>query len=261
MVKTIVTIGILVVLIAAIAPSGISHGLPAMPGMMGRNPDIADEGDFLIQMIPHHEEAIAAAAILRDHADREALKEFARDIIATQSEEIERMESYLETWYPDRNYDVPYTPMMRDLDGLSGEELERAFLEDMISHHMGAVMMAQQLLARGLVRHEEVASLATSIRDNQRAEIAQMQSWISQWYGPVRMGGRRDGSVMMWNGWSGWFFPVMLIGSIGVVGLIVLAVWLLGRSLSSSTNAPTTSKTARELLDMRYAKGEISREE
>ena len=54
--------------------------------------------------------------------------------------------------------------MMRDLEGLQGEVLDKAYIEDMILHHMEAVMVSQQLLSRGLAEHEEVAFLA---RDQQ----------------------------------------------------------------------------------------------
>ena len=63
------------------------------------------------------------------------------------------MERWLADWYPGRSTDVKYRPMMRDLTGVSGERLDRVFLQDMIRHHMAAVMMSQQLLARGLAEH------------------------------------------------------------------------------------------------------------
>jgi uncharacterized protein (DUF305 family) len=71
--------------------------------------------------------------------------------------------------------------MMRDLTGLSGDALDLAFLQDMIGHHMSAVMMSQHLLWRG-TDHAEVAALARSIRDDQHAEIIQMQRWMTQWF-------------------------------------------------------------------------------
>ena len=250
-------------LIALVGLSVVALGsLPVSAHMhsgMGRT--ILNERDFLIHMIPHHEEAISAAAYLAENAERAALRDFAHRVIETQSEEVEMMEFYLEAWYPDADHDVAYSPMMRELDNLQGDELERAFLQDMIVHHMEAVMMAQQLLRRGLARHDEVAALAVQIRDDQRAEIALMRDWLSQWYSTGFATGRRDGVMMMWNGWSGWWFLMMGIGLIAVIALIVLTVWLIGRALSGSTSAPSASKTPRELLDMRYAKGEMSREE
>jgi uncharacterized protein (DUF305 family) len=72
--------------------------------------------------------------------------------------------------------------MMRDLSQLRGDALDRAFLEDMIRHHMMAVMMSQQLLNRQLVEHRDVRPFAESIRDTQTAEIRTMQQWLRDWF-------------------------------------------------------------------------------
>lgn len=147
------------------------------PGMMdAMQVDIESELDFLTHMIPHHQEAVATAVYLRDNSERPEMKGFAEEIIETQSAEIAQMKDWLETWYPDEQYSVDYQPMMRNLENLEGNALDRAFLEDMIPHHMTAVMMSQQLLARGLSEHEEVATLATIIRDSQRNEIQNQPS-------------------------------------------------------------------------------------
>ena len=53
----------------------------------------------------------------------------------------------------------------------------------MLGHHMGAVMMSQQLLIRGVADHEQVEVLAETIRDDQHAEIFQMQQWLGEWFG------------------------------------------------------------------------------
>jgi uncharacterized protein (DUF305 family) len=72
---------------------------------------------------------------------------------------------------------------MRDLEGLTGGALDRAFLEDMIPHHMMAVMMSQQLVTRGLAEHQAVVPFATNIRDTQQAEIRMMRQWLWWWFG------------------------------------------------------------------------------
>ncbi len=143
---------------------------------------IESEYEFLTKMIPHHEEAVDNAKILRDNTNRDQMKEFANNIIETQSNEIEEMEKYLAEWYPNRTNDYEYQPMMRNYDELEAEELDQAFLEDMIFHHMEAVMMSQQLIMGGLDEHEEVYLLARSIRDSQRQEIFMMRDWLSSWY-------------------------------------------------------------------------------
>lgn len=160
-------------------------GMP-MSGMHGSHVD--SEFSYLTQMIPHHAEAVAAARELLARSDRPEMKDFARSIIETQSAQIDEMRADLARWYPGRDTSADYTPMMRDLSQLAGDELDQAFLEDMIPHHGMAVMMSQQLLAGGLAEHPEVTDLATTIRDDQRAEIMMMMDWLRTWFGTTAHG-------------------------------------------------------------------------
>jgi uncharacterized protein (DUF305 family) len=144
---------------------------------------VRNEFDYLTQMIPHHEEAIAAAKTLAKGSQRQEMRDFAAAIIETQSAEVAQMKAWLEDWYPNRDSHVDYTPMMRDLSGLRGDALERAFLEDMIPHHMMAVMMSQQLVSNDAAQHEVVVPFAQNIRDTQHAEIRSMSGWLGDWFG------------------------------------------------------------------------------
>jgi uncharacterized protein (DUF305 family) len=156
----------------------------AQPGMgMGQMMEpINSEYEFLIKMIPHHEEAVYTAKILKENTEREEMKNFADKIIETQSKEIEQMKVWLDKWYADRESEYEYQAMMNDYEGLKGEQLDQIFLKDMIFHHMSAVMMSQQLIIKGLAEHEVVYKLAESIRFNQRKEIFQMREWLVSWY-------------------------------------------------------------------------------
>ena len=155
-----------------------------------RHTTINSEYEFLIHMIPHHEEAVNKARLLRENTEREEMRDFAEEIIRTQTDEIEQMESWLETWYPERDHDFDYQPMMRELSELEDQDLDRAFLEDMIFHHMEAVMTARQLLSRGLAEREETAALAEDIFIAQREEIFMMRSWLNNWYQDEQIIGR-----------------------------------------------------------------------
>lgn len=157
---------------------------------------VESEFDYLTHMVPHHEEAIAAARELLARTDRPEMRTFAESIIRTQSAEVVEIRRFLQAWYPGRDVGVTYEPMMRDLSGLRGDELDRAFLEDMIPHHMHAVMMSQQLLVKDLPVHDEVAALAASIRDAQHAEIGTMAGWLAAWYGESPMGALGHGRMM-----------------------------------------------------------------
>ena len=175
---------------------GMNPGMGAMPGLgggmggagNGMSMMVDSEFDYLASMIPHHEEAIAAAHMLSAGTRRSEMQQFAATIIRTQSEEVDQMRAWLAAWYPGRDITVDYRPMMRELTGLTGDALDRAFLQDMIPHHMMAVMMSQQLLARGLSQHQPVVPFATRIRDVQQTEIQMMRTWLRQWFGVLAAG-------------------------------------------------------------------------
>ncbi|MBI2706393.1 MAG: DUF305 domain-containing protein, partial [Actinobacteria bacterium] len=104
-------------------------------GQMMADAQVDSEFAYLVKMIPHHEEAITAAQQLLARSDRPEMKAFATSIIDTQTAEADQMKADLANWYPGRDTTTDYTPMMRDLTQLSGDALDKAFLEDMIPHH------------------------------------------------------------------------------------------------------------------------------
>jgi uncharacterized protein (DUF305 family) len=163
--------------------SGPRSGGPGGMGPGTMRIQTTSEASFLAHMIPHHQEAIDSARQLLNVTERPELIDLARGIIETQSDEIEAMAAWLDAWHPEVEREVAYEPMMRDLRGAAASEIERAFLEDMIVHHMVAVREARMLLARGYAEHEEVAELARTIIATQTSEMRQMASWLSEWFG------------------------------------------------------------------------------
>lgn len=160
---------------------GGSGALGSMGHGMMAHGWVDSEYDYLAEMVAHHEEAIAAAGELA-RSERPEMRAFGERIVASQSAQVAEMRAWLARWYPDRSGEVDYDPMMRDLTGLSGDELDRTFLEDMVGHHMAAIMMSQQLLVHGLVEHRPVARLADDVRDEQHAEVRQMYEWLDEWF-------------------------------------------------------------------------------
>ena len=70
--------------------------------------------------------------------------------------------------------------------------------------------------------------------------------------------------IMMWGyGYSGWGW-MWVVGALVAAGIVVLAVVLIRNSTSSTiavtSGAPVTS-TPRQILDERYARGELTTEE
>jgi len=180
----------LIGLLLGFAQAQGGHAQHHGPGPQAGMGLISSELDFLTQMIPHHQEAVDSARQLLMVTERPELRQLAEAIIEAQSREIALMQGWLAAWYPEAEHAVDYAPMMRSLSGLSPEEAEHTFLEDMIEHHRMAVMMARQLLMRNLAERDEVAALAQDVVATQTAEIAQLQSWLRDWYGPAMAGGR-----------------------------------------------------------------------
>lgn len=61
-----------------------------------------------------------------------------------------------------------------------GADYEKAFLEEMIVHHQGALDMSNQLLQK--TERPELVKFANDIIDLQSAEIFMMQNWLNSWY-------------------------------------------------------------------------------
>lgn len=70
--------------------------------------------------------------------------------------------------------------MMSPLTGKTGDDLDKAFLQQMIVHHQGAVAMAE-LLAKGTKR-PELQKMAKDIIEAQTKEIDQMDIWLTTWF-------------------------------------------------------------------------------
>lgn len=71
--------------------------------------------------------------------------------------------------------------MSATLEGKSGEVFDQAFIKEMIIHHEGAIIMAQQVLHTST--RPELIKLANDIISAQTNEIAQMKAWYKRWYG------------------------------------------------------------------------------
>ena len=139
---------------------------------------ISSEREFLQEMIPHHEEAVATAKeVVARGGSTPEIKTLAERIIAEQEKEIADMKTWFKDWYSvDYSADGKYQPMMRPLTNLSGAALDKVFLADMIMHHRGALMMAGSVTSH--IEHPEMSTLVGNIKTTQNAEITEMQNLL-----------------------------------------------------------------------------------
>lgn len=69
--------------------------------------------------------------------------------------------------------------MMTELDGKTGDEFDRTFIQAMIAHHQGAIDMAN--MAKQNALHQEIKDMADDIISAQTTEINQMSQWQKEW--------------------------------------------------------------------------------
>ncbi len=136
---------------------------------------VGSEKEFITEMIPHHQEAVdTAKEVLARGATTPEIKTLMENIVTAQEKEIADMKVWYEKWYgTPYQPSGKYEPMMRDLSNLSGADLDKAFLEDMVMHHMGAIMMAHSV--QGNIEHEEIEKLTDAIIKTQSEEIQLMR--------------------------------------------------------------------------------------
>lgn len=195
--------GVLVWFLAVSAVNNSVTGIMQMMGIRGGyqgtmiNSNTID-AHFIEQMIPHHEDAVTMAKLAEQNAKQSEIKTLAKNIIDSQSKEIDQMKSWYKEWF---GKDVPqneqtmgmhgmqqqqgmHMGMMgntTDMERLSGSsDFDRSFIEEMIPHHQMAVMMAAML--KNGTKRPEMKKLAEDIMSAQNDEISQMRDWYKVWY-------------------------------------------------------------------------------
>ena len=175
----VLLIGIVACSQTGTVPENMPMGQGNMP--MGENMpmmhSVESEEEFIVEMIPHHQEAVDTSLLVLG-SDNAELQVLAQQIIEAQEAEIAMMNEWLDNWYAG-GYEPSYQNMMPDLESLSSDERDVAYIQGMIMHHRMAVMMARQVLA--LDPREEVAEFAQTVIEVQSSEITQMQEMLEQY--------------------------------------------------------------------------------
>ncbi len=164
--------------------AGGPTGAVDAPGSAPFNPaDVT----FAQMMIPHHEQAVEMSKIIlaKDGIDEQVL-DLATQIKAAQEPEIAQLKEWLTAWGADEadssGMDHGSDGMMSDddmsaLQDASGVKASKLFLEQMVIHHEGAIVTAQEDLDEGL--SADAQAMATAIVTTQTDEIAVMKGILA----------------------------------------------------------------------------------
>lgn len=171
--------------------------------------------DFMYGMIPHHAQALIMSRLAPENNASPSIQILAARIINAQGDEIELMKK----WLRDRDQPVPeihidglemmvhmddghdghgghghhdmhdHSDMpgmlsqhqLEELAAATGTEFDRLFLEFMIEHHKGAIIMVDELFAAdGAASDREIFDLASGINAEQETEIERMKLMLDR---------------------------------------------------------------------------------
>ena len=158
-------------------------------------------------MIVHHAQALEMTALVPERTERESIRLIAQRIEISQNDEIARMQRWLTArgesitarveWHAAHavTVDPPRSgagmeraghsamPGMLTPEELSrlasarGTDFDRLFLESMIKHHEGALVMVAELFATdGAGQELDIFRFASDVDTDQRSEIRRMRS-------------------------------------------------------------------------------------
>ncbi len=186
---------------AADAPPIIQPGAPGESGRVVQPAQAADlskvgftpaDVKFMQGMIGHHAQAIEMVDLLKTRTASDDMKKMALRIEVSQLDEIKMMEDWLRA----RRQEIPgphaqHTGMlmpgmltpdeMKALAATKGVEFDRLFLEGMIKHHGGALIMVDELFATaGAAQESDIYAFASDVVADQRMEMDRMAMMLKE---------------------------------------------------------------------------------
>jgi uncharacterized protein (DUF305 family) len=185
------------------APQLIQPGSPGEPSRAITADKAVDQSQvqhtpadvaFMQGMIGHHAQALDMTALLATRTISDDMRKLAMRIEVSQADEIRMMQE----WLKRRGQEVPgehahhahgaklmpgmLTPdEMERLAAAKGAEFDKLFLEQMIRHHEGALIMVRELFGtQGAGQEGEIFAFASDVDADQRMEIARMGAMLKE---------------------------------------------------------------------------------
>jgi uncharacterized protein (DUF305 family) len=158
------------------------------------------EAGFARDMSTHHAQAVEMAMIAWKKSTDPEVAQVAYDIATVQENQIGTMQSWLVDWHLSPTGSRPKMAWMPDgtkellpdgrmpgmasdaelqqLENPTGTHLDILFCQLMLRHHLGGIHMASTIIS--LSHNQRVVDLATTMRNNQQAEVTNLRTKLDQ---------------------------------------------------------------------------------
>ncbi|MDE1161150.1 MAG: DUF305 domain-containing protein [Acidobacteriaceae bacterium] len=146
------------------------------------------EQRFLQSFSQHHQSAINMAQLCTEKAIHPDLKQRCQQMIASQQQEKQQMDSWLQSWYSDKGeapvsleakLKVQQEKMMTQLHAASGNSFDHDFLVDMGQHHQMGIADTQKCVTQAV--HPELKALCQKMKSEQEKDLNKMNAWVKEW--------------------------------------------------------------------------------
>ena len=149
---------------------------------------------FMQGMIGHHSQALEMVALIGDRTSRADMKMLGKRIEISQLDEIKMMQDWLSgrgQSLPDphahHQHGATLMPGMLSMEEMGklevakGVEFDRLFLEGMIKHHSGALVMVRDLFATPKAGQDgDIFAFASDVEADQQMEMDRMGAMLRE---------------------------------------------------------------------------------
>ena len=156
-----------------------------------------DEFDmgYLADMIAHHVGALNMISQAKNRTKHQEISQWADGMIQTNSDEVKQMMQWQQVWdYIPTDSSNPHaghamemsglmteqmSKMSADLDRVSADEYDKAFIQTMIRHQQVAIDMSNY--GPKNAKHQELKDFSQNMLKTHRDNIALLKQWQQNW--------------------------------------------------------------------------------
>lgn len=161
-------------------PAGTREASPAKGAPAGA---AGYELQFIDAMRQHHQGAVEMARMAVERSTDPKVKSLAQKMLADQQREIGQLQQWRDQWFPgaaaaDASRLPGASSMKMDMthmQSLSGHQFDMMWVDMMIPHHEGAVLMSCD--AHEKSARPEIRNFARNVVRAQEQEISELEAW------------------------------------------------------------------------------------